>query len=179
MKAKQKQIVNYVFMCVVLVAIVLVVVGMFVGQIVAKYEGALSGKSSEAIKLFDGDAWGVEEVGGKNVGVSNVFAIISFIVTLVGLAVLVVDGVLHNCLKKDIRIIRIVGAALALVGAVLVLVAGLVMANQCNDGSFNLSLGGVSLSKASFSAGAGVWLGFIGGLVGAVAGALPLLKQFD
>lgn len=175
MGKKKSSVAGYVFMGVVFVALVLVIVGMFVGQVVGT--GKLLGKtSSESIKLFDGDAWGVEEIGGKKVGVSNAFAIVSFIVTLVGLAVLLLDGIFRNFLNKDLRLIRILGAACTLVGAILILVAGLVMVSQCNDGG-SISLGG--LAEVKYSAGAGVWLGFIGGLVGAVGGALPLLKKFN
>ena len=48
--------------------------------------------------------------------------------TLVGLAVLILDGVFRIFLNKDLRIIRMLGVAVTLVGAILILVAGLVMA---------------------------------------------------
>ncbi|MCI9404122.1 MAG: hypothetical protein HFJ21_04315 [Clostridia bacterium] len=174
MGKKKKSVMGYVLMGVVFVALVLVVVGMFVGQVIATGK-ILSESSSESIKLFD-DAWGIKEVLGKKVGVSNVFAIISFIVTLVGLAVLILDGIFRIFLNKDLRIIRMLGVAVTLVGAILILVAGLVMVSQCSEG-LSLDLGDVAQFK--YSAGAGVWLGFIGGLVGAVGGALPLLKKFN
>ena len=126
MGKKKKSVMGYVLMGVVFVALVLVVVGMFVGQVIATGK-ILSESSSESIKLFD-DAWGIKEVLGKKVGVSNVFAIISFIVTLVGLAVLILDGIFRIFLNKDLRIIRMLGVAVTLVGAILILIAGLTTA---------------------------------------------------
>ncbi len=173
MAKKKANVLGYVFLGLVIVALVLVIVGMFVGQVVAK--GELFGKTSkEVIKLFDSDAWGVEEIGDEKVGVSNAFAIVSFIVTLVGLATLVADGVLRLFAKKDVKVLRACGAIVTLVGAILILVSGLVMVGQCKDAEFDFAF-----AKATYSTGAGIWLGFIGGLVGAVGGALPLFKAFD
>ncbi len=175
-KAKKHSILSYVLAGLVIVALVLVIVGMFVGQVVGKASSNVAGSSSTTTyKLFDADTWEVKEINGEKVGVSNVFAIISFIVTLVGLALLVVDCVLRLFVGKDCKFCRIIGAALTLVGAILILVAGLVMANQCKE---NLGVDLGNLVKNTYSAGAGVWLGFIGGLVGAVAGALPISKKF-
>ena len=175
-KKKSLNVLGIVLVAVVLVALVLVVVGMFVGQIVSTASSNLAGKSeSTVIKLFDPDAWKVTEVGGKKVGVSNVFGIVSFVVTLVGLVVLLLDGIMHYILGKDLKIIRFVGVALTFVGAVLILVAGLVMANQYGEYA-NVDFG--DLAKNTISAGLGVFLGFIGGLIGAVGGGLGLLKKF-
>ena len=151
-KKKSGNVMGFVLLTIILVALVLVVVGMFVGQVV------------------------MTELGDKKIGVSNVFGIISFIVTLAGLVVLLLDGIVHYVLGKDLKIIRFIGVAVTIVGAVLILVAGLVMAGQCKDG-LGLDLG--DLAQNTFSAGAGVWLGFIGGLVGAVGGGLALFKKFN
>ena len=175
-KAKKKSVLGFVLFGLVAVALVLVIVGMFVGQVVGTVSSQIAGKSESTVyNLFDSDVWGVKEVGDKTVGVSNVFAIVSFIVTLVGLALLVVDGILRLFLNKNCVFCRIIGAALTLIGAILILVAGLVMANQCKE-SLGVDLG--NLAQNTYSAGAGVWLGFVGGLVGAVAGALPISKKF-
>ena len=60
MGKKKKSVMGYVLMGVVFVALVLVVVGMFVGQVIATGK-ILSESSSESIKLFD-DSWGIKEV---------------------------------------------------------------------------------------------------------------------
>lgn len=176
-KKKSGNVLGFVLLAVILVALVLVVVGMFVGQVVMTTSSKLIGQSESTIfKLFDGNTWKVTEVGDKKVGVSNVFAIISFIITLVGLVVLLLDGIIHYVLGKDLKIIRFIGVAATFVGAVLILVAGLVMASQCKDG-LGVDLG--NIAQNTFSAGAGVWLGFVGGLLGAVGGGLGLLKKFN
>ena len=175
-KSKSNNLFGYIFAALVLVGLVLAVVGMFVGQITTT--NPVTG--STTVNLFD-ESWGVTTIAGKDVGVSNTFAIIAFIVTLVGAVVLLLDAVLRLFLKKDLKIVRIVGAAVTLVGAVLILVSGLVMVS---DSWSNLELTGTGAKDVleklgySISCGAGVWLGFIGGLVATVGGALPLLKAF-
>ena len=100
---------------------------------------------------------------------SRTFTLISFIVLLIGAVVLVIDAILRVFMGKDLKIVRIIGVALAFVGAILVLVAGLVLAGDFKD-----------FAKLDiYSAGVGIWLGFIGGLVAAVGGGLPLLKAFN
>ena len=175
-KSKSKKLVNYIFFGAVLVGLVLVVVGMFVGQVVFKTYNILN-DSYDAKNLMLFDEWGDKSFGAIKVeGISNVFLIVSFVITLVGLAVLAVDGILHCFLGKNMKIVRIIGASLTVVGAILILVSGLVMANQCyGDDSIKEAMKKV---KMSFSAGAGVWLGFAGGLVGGICGGLPLLKAF-
>ncbi len=174
-KAKKHSILSYVLAGLVIVALVLVIVGMFVGQVIYKYPSDLKGgTTSESYPLFS-DKWGDQKYGSVTVeGISNVFAVISFIVTLVGLALLAVDCVLRLFVGKDCKFCRIIGAALTFVGAILILVSGLVLANQMYGDSKET----LNKLNMSFSAGAGVWLGFVGGLVGAVAGALPISKKF-
>ncbi|MBD5132573.1 MAG: hypothetical protein HDT28_08330 [Clostridiales bacterium] len=171
-KGNSKSVLGFVFAALILVGLVLVIVGMFVGQVAVTTSSKLAGTSeTKMLNLFDGDVWGVEEVLGKKVGVSNVFGIISFIVAVVGAVILAIDCVLNVFLGKNVKIIRFVGIAVTFVGAVLVLVAGLVMASQCGE---YLSLDWGSLAEIKYTAGVGVWLGFIGGLVAAVAGGLSL-----
>lgn len=176
-KKKSINVLGIVLVAVILVALVLVVVGMFVGQVNLSYVTGLKGETTtESFKLFG--EWGDRTVGPLTLkGVSNVFAVVSFIVTIVGLALLLIDGILHYLLGKDMRIIRFVGVAASLVGAILILVSGLVMADQCYGGEDGKKL--LDAFKVVFSAGAGVWLGFVGGLVGAVGGGLGLLKKFN
>ena len=176
-KKKSGNVLGFVLLAVILVALVLVVVGMFVGQVGLSYVTGLKGETTtETFKLFG--EWGDRTVGPLTLkGVSNVFAVISFIVTLIGLVLLLIDGIVHYVLDKNMKIIRFIGVAASLVGAILILVSGLVMANQCYGGEDGKKL--LETFKVTFSAGAGVWLGFVGGLLGAVGGGLGLLKKFN
>ena len=172
MKENAKKTLGFVFAALVVVGLVLAIVGMFVGQLVSKMPNILNGESVKtSVKLFD-EGWG--EHGAP----SNTFAVISYIVTIVGLAVLAVDAVLHLFVKKDLKILRIVGAALAVVGAILVLVSGLLIVNDMwkvlGETKELAKKAGVSIY-----CGAGVWLAFIGGLVGGCAGGLGLVKAFN
>lgn len=173
-----------VFAALILVGLVLVIVGMCIGNV----SMTIAGKT-ETITLFD-ESWStMKEVNGAlDVSLPQpTFGIIAFVVTLVGAAVLVVDAILRLVLNKDFKLIRIIGAAVTLVGAVLILIAGLVLAsdfnsyydeiNKVTSGIGNLV--GKDLAIKPYSAGAGVWLGFIGGLVAALAGGLSMLKVFN
>ncbi len=171
-------ILGIVLFALVVVGLILVIVGMFVGQVVFKYqklEGFKTVEASESIKLFAN--WSELKVGAISLdtGLSNVFSVVSFIVTLVGLAVLAADACLRLFAKKDFKIVRFIGVALSFVGAILILVSGLVLAKQCWGDENTTKL--LEAIKASFSAGVGVWLGFIGGLVGTVGGALAIFKK--
>lgn len=178
MAKKQKgSLLGIVFLCLVLVGLVLVVVGMFVGQVAYSYS-KITEQVTEQIKLFDGD-WNKEInlVVTKVTYPSNTLGIIAFIVAAVGLLVLLCTGVLQNLLKKDgsiLNIVRIVGVALTIVGAVLILVSGITMANACYGDAKEV----LEKANITFAPGIGAWLGFAGGLVGGICGCLPLLKPF-
>lgn len=177
---KTNNIFSFVFAGVIVVGLILAIVGLFVGELGIKFESTFSNDSSVA-KLFD-EGW------GENSMPSNTFAIISFIVTIVGLVVLAISSVL-KIMDKDIKIVTYAGIALAVVGGILILASGLSIVNEMKalpEKNLGETLGGwlnglASLAniKVSYSCGAGVWLGFIGGLVGGVAGGLGLLKNFN
>ncbi len=181
---KKTNLFGWIFAALMLVGLVLVVVGMCIGNI----NMALAGRT-ETITLFD-ESW--ETLKEANNALETnlpqpTFGIIAFVVTLVGAAILVLDAVLRIALKKDIKLIRMIGAAVTLIGAILILVAGLVLASDFNSyyDELNKIAGdignflGKDLEVKPYSAGAGVWLGFIGGLVAAVAGGLSTLKVFN
>lgn len=159
MEEKVKKLCGYIFAALVVVGLVLVIVGMCI-DIITITASVLGVTVSESYGLFH-DMWSAPGAP------STTFLLIAFIVAIAGAAVLLVDAILRVFLGKDIKIVRMLGAAVAFVGAVLILVAGLMLVSECND-----------IGKG-FSAGAGVWLGFIGGLVAAVGGGLPLLKAFN
>lgn len=180
-KTKKGNVLGYVLMCIVLVGLVLAVVGMFVGHVA--YTHGLNDVQTEYFKLFDSTKWGVQKIEGGGISIdaaeypSNALGIVGFILALVGLAVILVADVFKNCLKKNgtlVTVLRIAGVALALVGAVLVFVSGFVMA----DGWYFGKQDTANKLGTYYKIGPGAVLGFVGGLVGAVAGALPLLKPF-
>lgn len=159
MEEKAKKLCGYIFAALVAVGLVLAIVGMCTGIVTAS-----AGGMSESVTLFD-EGWAELDITVP----SRTFALIAFIVMLVGAVLLVVDAVLRVFMGKDLKIVRIIGVALAFVGAILVLVAGILMASDFND-----------LTKLDiYSAGVGTILGFIGGLLAAIGGGLPLLKAFN
>lgn len=189
-KKSKTNALGIVFAALILVGLVLAVVGMVIGNI-----NYTLGNETKSITLFDemwskaGDANSLfGSITGSDLDLPQpTFLIVSFIITLVGAAVLVVDAILRLALKKDIKLLRLIGAAVTLIGAVLVLIAGLVLVGNLNSYYADLneaanklgSLVGKDLEVKPYSAGAGVWLGFIGGLVAAVAGGLSMLKAFN
>lgn len=171
MEEKAKKLCGYIFAALVAVGLVLAIVGMCTGIVTAS-----AGGMSESMTLFD-EGWAelsktadAAAAAGLDITVpSRTFALIAFIVMLVGAVLLVVDAVLRVFMGKDLKIVRIIGVALAFVGAILVLVAGILMASDFND-----------FTKLDiYSAGVGTILGFIGGLLAAIGGGLPLLKAFN
>lgn len=166
MAKKQLNVIGLVFMCLVTVGLVLAIVGMCTGIV--------SGEG-ESMGLFH-DVWAQLEKlpqsaidAAEKLGItipSRTFTLIAFIVTLIGAVAVLVNCIL-GLLGKDIKILGLVAGAVTIVGAILVLVAGLVLA-----GNFDKYAG----DKGLISAGVGIWLGFIGGLVAGVAGLLSALK---
>ena len=176
-KKSKGKIINFVFLGLVLVALVLVIVGMFVGQVTHSYMKGTE-EVTESIPLFSDD-WNYEKdfILYKVTTPSNGLGITAFILALVGLVVLIATGIMQTVLKKSglmITVLRIAGVLLTVVGAILILVSGLTMASGCY-GKYQEEM---EKAKIFFSAGTGVWLGFVGGLVGGICGALPLLKPF-
>lgn len=169
--------IGYTLLALIAIGLILVIIGMCTGVLTATGE-AFGMTTVKHITLF-GEEW---ETFAK-VDIGNTFLLVSFIVAIVGLLVLVTDAILRLFVKKDIKIIRILGVLVTLVGAILVIAAGETIVGDCND------IGGAAGNKLEVLAGlfgisyqygtdAGVWFGFIGGLLGAVGGTLPLFKAF-
>lgn len=173
MEAKQKKMLGFVFCGIVLVGFILAVVGMFIGIVNSSMMGM-----SESVTLFD-EGWAELEKmadaaaeAGLDVTVpSRTFTLIAFIVMLVGGAVALVGQILKTLVKKDIKMLNLAGGAVTLLGAILVLVAGIVLVGQFGD----YSVGGM----IEYSLGAGVILGFIGGLLAGAAAIVSTLKALN
>ncbi|MDE7107888.1 MAG: hypothetical protein K2O39_06140 [Clostridiales bacterium] len=183
--AKKLNTLGIVFFTLVLVGFVLAVVGMCTPIITMTL-----GNESEAIglshEMWDTLSSAKEMMDAFKVDITiptKTFTVIAFVVALVGAAILAVNAIL-GLLGKDIKILGLVGAGVTIVGGILILVAGLVLASQF--GSFledaeklAAAMGGGATgfpTGASFSAGIGIWIGFIGALLAGVAGLLGALK---
>lgn len=154
----------------------LAAVGMFTGA--ASVVSDLPDVSG-TISLFDEDF--------STLGISNAFTIISFIVTIIGALILTAEISLRVKQHKYIRALHIAGIAVTAVGAILVLVSGMILAKDIKDGliEFALAMSGGSAAEGAMldqlvtvNAGVGIWLGFIGGLVSAIASGVSMLKRF-
>lgn len=171
----------------------LALVSMFLGVVVCKSSVPLEidGKTrllNDSLSLFDKDY--------ATLGINNTFAILSFIITAVGAIILGIDASLRNKAGKDLRIMRIVGIVITAVGSVLILVSGILLANDIEDFFVGIALDAAK-SEMGSQAGVtdemliiaikqiisvkiyvGVYLGFIGGLCATIGGVLLLLKPF-
>ena len=159
----KKNTLGIVFLVLAIVGLILAVVGFGTGVVAA-----------------EGESTGLFEEGWDMPGMpSRTFAILAFIVTLVGAVVVIVHAIL-GMIGKDIKILGLCGGAVAVIGGILVLVAGLVLASKFSDLinlASNIGSGmGIDVPKISVSAGIGIWLGLIGGLMAGVAGILNALK---
>lgn len=169
---KTRRISGFALFALCAAGLVLVIVGMCLKCFV-RVDSIVGGTAAEtnAFGMF-GDEWkSIRDMGVT----SNAPLIVAFILTLLGLATLAVDGVLRLFFCRGFSLVRIVGFIFALVGTVTVLIAALVIVNALNEKAGGTFLG----VSTSFSTQAGVWLGFAGGLVGTIGGALPILKAFD
>ena len=167
MAKKKLNIIGIVFAALILVGLILAIVGMCTPIL-------SNGDLKVSIGLFD-DKWAdldkLREAASKaNADVtipSRTFTLISFIVLLIGAVVAVLSAVL-DMLGKGNKIIGLCGGAVAVLGGLLVLIAGLVLASDFTEYS--------KVVNQSISAGAGIWLGFIGGLLAGVPAILGALK---
>lgn len=163
MEEKAKKICGFIFAGVVVLGLLFAIIGMFVGEVTATAE-MMGVSSSTSTNLF-AEGWG--EMGAP----SNTFAVISFIVLIVGLVIALVDAILRLFVKKSLKVLTIIGALVTLVGAILVLVSGILLASDFPSASVS----GVSIS---YSIGTGAILAFVGGLLGGVCALLPAVGPF-
>ncbi|MDE5592527.1 MAG: hypothetical protein K2I75_01185 [Clostridiales bacterium] len=178
--AKKLNTLGIVFFSLVVAGLVLAVIGMCTPILTMSYLGQTEsvGMSHE---MWDALATIKEAINTLNLDVTvptKTFTVIAFVVTLVGAGILVVNAIL-GLLGKDIKILGLVGGAVAIVGGILVLVAGLVLAGQFAsylEDAAKLGGGAGIPTGAEFSAGIGIWIGAIGGILAGVAGLLGALK---
>lgn len=169
--AKKTNTLSTVFIALAAAGLVLAIIGMCTGVISATYMG-----ETDSTTLFDENWATLEQYGpiAEAMGItvpSRTFPIIAFIVTLIGALIVVVNGAL-GANGKDIKILGLVGGAVAIVGGILVVVSGFILAGQFNDVMEQLA----GMKNLNATAGIGIWMGAIGGILAGVAGILGALK---
>lgn len=166
--AKKIKTLGIVFMALAAVGLLLAIIGMCTGIV---------SDESESIGLFHETWKTLESIPQASLDAmakagytvpSRTFTLLAFVVTLIGAVVVLVHGILAMT-GKNIKVLGIIGGAVTIVGGVLILVAGLVLAGQFNK--FGELSGGYKVS-----AGIGIWLGAIGGVLAGVMGLLNALK---
>lgn len=154
-KSKKINMIGLILGIGALVGLVLVIVGMCID---------FAGRESFNLKLFE--LANKESYGGIGnafddlIGI-GVFAVIAVIVALVGS--LAASGICLTSslgIMKKSRTAKIAAAILALLGALLVIIAGFVWANTATEKTM---IAGQALF--TFTPAAGMWLAFIGALV--------------
>lgn len=167
MKENQKKIAGYVFLGVFAVMLILVIVGMCIGGLSDTGE---NGTGKLNYSLFSDELKKAAEL----LKTSTTLAVVGYIVAIIGVCALVAYVVLKLFLNKNIRILGILGAIVALAGGILVMVGGIVLAT-------NFNTGGLSSGKNAlvWDPNAGIWLGGIAGIVAAIAGFVSSSKKFS
>lgn len=194
MDAKTKKIAIYIFACIVGFGLGLTFVSLFLSVVDVRtnmpVQGTTSGTMNASLSLFDAD-W-------DSMDASPAFLIISFVVAIIGMAMLSVDISMRSKLKKKIKGLNFAAAAVTLIGAVLLIVASVVTLNSVEDSMTKIMLavakqqaeamGGEVDDKTlmmalktlvSFKLGAGAIMGIIGSVIAALGGLLLLLPAFD
>ena len=177
MAGKIKNKVFYAMTCLTGLGFGLLLGGMFIG--VVNSASDIPGVSGN-ISLFDEDF--------STLGISNTFALLSFIVTIVGIIMICADLGLRNKFKMLILPLHIASIAVTAVGAILILVSGIILAGDVEDAIINFAMAEAGTSdpaieailraSVSINAGAGIYLGFIGGLIAAAASGVTMHKRF-
>ncbi|MCH5155624.1 MAG: hypothetical protein J1F69_03370 [Clostridiales bacterium] len=164
--SKKISTIGIVFSVLALVGLVLVIVGMCTGVVSAGGESTTL--FDEGWEMFESD---MVKAAAKAQGLtlpSRTFPIIAFVVAIIG-AVAALAYCVLGMVGKEVKILGLVAGGVAILGGILVLVAGLVLAGQFNDCTKIFGMDSVS-------AGVGVWLGMIGGLLAGVPAILGALK---
>ncbi len=172
MGKKKINLLGIIFLCVAVAAMVLAIVGMVTPALATK-EMPRVGKVT--VKLFGNDekTFGSWDIITETTKASPTLSIIGFIVTIVGAVAVVAHLILKMFAGKNFKLVGFIGAAAALIGGVLVLVGGLVMANNLN------TLGGLVENTKVYSLAIGTILGLIAGIAAAAAGALGSILVKD
>ncbi|MCH5155231.1 MAG: hypothetical protein J1F69_01360 [Clostridiales bacterium] len=193
MENKNSKILAYIFVCMVGFGIGLIVVSLFIGVVKIKVNmsmaGAYGAVSSQQLTLFDDD-W-------EMLGVSPAFMIISFLVLLIGLAMVAVDASVRQKFNKKTKGLNYIALAISAIGFILLIVSAIYTKDKVEDGMNNWLLAYLKLQMAetdtyvtdqqlmliikmmiSYKLGIGSVMAIIGGviaLLGSVLLAIPAL----
>lgn len=162
-KQEKKKIMAIVGAGVALVGLVLAIVGLFLDVLSITMSvpggGSLTQSSSLSDIAKDGEYTG-----------NTTFIYIAIIVTLVATAGCLAERVLAF-MGKDLKVVRIACGAAALVGAILVIVSGFVLA-----GAVKSDLGILATDSVTIAPAVGIWLAAVGGILGVGSVVTGLLK---
>lgn len=174
MEEKQKKILQWVFTGIMDVGLILIIVGMFLGL-------ASSDTLKMTYQLTSDKEWKLTEMMIKMTdgefsasSFSSTFSVISFVIAIVGTALLILNSVLKNALHKKVKLLGGFSLVVTIAGSACIIAAGLALANNLNK-LFNY---GSTTTISYFSAGTGIYLGLVGGILAAVAGIVSGLKAF-
>ncbi|MDE6200258.1 MAG: hypothetical protein K2M47_00040 [Clostridiales bacterium] len=189
MEEKQKKILQWVLTGIMGVGLVLIIVGMFLGL-------AHSEQLKLTYKLVGDEKWKLHELmtneiikqapDTKNMfdseySYSSTFTVISFAIAIVGTVMLILNSVLKNVLHKNIKVLGVSAVLLTVIGAVMIMVAGYGLASNLGklywyyaDPEKKV----LTTDPQYFSAGAGIYLGLVGGILPAVAAVVSGIKAF-
>lgn len=162
-KKKKLNTLGLVFAALVIVGLILAVVGVFL-PIVSSSKQSI-GLSHDIWETLGKTQSALDKIKVDVDAPSRTFTIIAFVITLVGAAVVAADAIIKALTGKNIKFLGLIASAVTVIGAVLILVAGLTLKGQFNE----------YLPTDVFSAAAGIWLGFIGGLVAGIVGLISSL----
>lgn len=188
MEEKQKKILQWVFTGIMGVGLILIIVGMFLGLV-------HSDQLNLTYKLVGDKKWDLhaDMIADINNNVnpdykvwfdssytySSTFTVISFVIAIVGTVMIILNSVLKIALHKNIKALGILAVILTLIGAIMIIVSGLALANNLGKlywCYFDRECKGIEPNY--FSAAAGIYVGLVGGILATVAGIASQLKAF-
>ena len=151
--------------------------------------GTTSGTMSASLSLFDAD-W-------DSMDASPMFMILSFMVLVVGLAIMAIDASMRQKQKKKTKGLNYAAFAISVVGFVMLIVSAIVTKNDVEESMNKIALAAAKAEAGiaddsndqqlllmikmmvSYKLGYGAIMGLVGGAIGLVGGAMLLVPAFD
>lgn len=165
MEEKQQRTAGFVIFGIMAVALILAIVGLCLPAI-ADTGTKGTGKISYG---FFADEWGLMITDMTKA--SPALSIVGFVIAMVGIAAVIAHLVIKLFFKKRIKLLGILAALVTLVGGILIIVGGIIMATRMNTFA-----GG---NSQMFDPGIGIWLGGIASILAAIAAFVAESKKFN
>ncbi|MDE6200799.1 MAG: hypothetical protein K2M47_02805 [Clostridiales bacterium] len=182
----------YVFTCIVILGLWLITIGMFasfVDMSIPNQIPTANGITSDSLALFD-SSWKMLD------GASPLFAILSYVVLIIGLAIVAIDSTIRQKLKKNVKGLKYAGFTFAVVGFVLLIVSMVLTKNDVQYAMNNALLdimkqtgqtGGLSDETIKltlrimlrYDLGMGSIMAILGGVIALIGSILLLIPVFD